>query len=74
MEEIMSSKAQQSASKEPIQGTTSDVHVQNPMRDEEIRRLAYEIYLERGDQPGDELDDWLKAELEREARWHEQAS
>ena len=26
---------------------------------------AYEIYLERGEQPGRELDDWLQAELER---------
>src|SRR5260370_42291489 len=32
--------------------------------DEEIRRRAYEIYLERGDLPGDELDDWLRAERE----------
>lgn len=31
---------------------------------EEIRRRAYEIYLERGDLPGDELDDWLRAERE----------
>ena len=31
---------------------------------EEIRRRAYEIYLERGDSPGDELDDWHRAERE----------
>jgi hypothetical protein len=31
---------------------------------EEIRRRAYEIYLERGDSPGDELADWLRAERE----------
>jgi predicted SnoaL-like aldol condensation-catalyzing enzyme len=30
----------------------------------EIRRRAYEIYLERGEQPGRELDDWLRAERE----------
>ena len=30
-------------------------------RDEEPRRRAYEIYLERGEQPGGELDDWLQA-------------
>ena len=29
----------------------------NAARDEEIRRRAYEIYLERGEQPGRELDD-----------------
>jgi hypothetical protein len=34
---------------------------------EEIRLRAYEIYLERGGFPGNELDDWLQAEraLER---------
>ena len=35
-------------------------------RDQDIRRRAYEIYLERGEQPGRELDDWLQAELELE--------
>ena len=33
---------------------------------EEIRLRAYEIYLERGSRPGDELDDWLRAERELE--------
>jgi hypothetical protein len=33
-------------------------------REEEIRRRAYEIYLERGTQPGLELEDWLHAERE----------
>jgi hypothetical protein len=32
--------------------------------DEEIRCRAYEIYLERSEQPGGELDDWLQAERE----------
>jgi len=36
------------------------------MRDQEIRHRAYEIYLERGEQPGLELDDWLQAERELE--------
>jgi hypothetical protein len=31
---------------------------------EEIRHRAYELYLGRGDRPGDELDDWLRAERE----------
>ena len=38
--------------------------VGNASPDEEIRRRAYEIYLERGDQPGIALDDWLQAERE----------
>jgi hypothetical protein len=33
---------------------------------EEIRGLAYEFYLERGRQPGGEMDDWLQAERELE--------
>src|ERR1700730_11846845 len=36
----------------------------NSTRNEEIRRRAYEIYLEGGEQPGRELDDWLQAERE----------
>ena len=31
---------------------------------EEIRRRAYEIYLERNGFGGNELDDWLQAEIE----------
>lgn len=33
--------------------------------DEEIRMRAYEIYRERGEAPGSEMDDWLQAERER---------
>jgi hypothetical protein len=33
-------------------------------REQEIRDRAYEIYLERGAQPGYELEDWLQAERE----------
>jgi hypothetical protein len=40
--------------------------VGTPAHDENIRRRAYEICLERGGQPGRELDDWLKAERELE--------
>ena len=35
--------------------------------EEEIRSRAYEIYLERCDLPGSELDDWLRAERETES-------
>ena len=33
-------------------------------RDQEIRNRAYEIYLQRGAQPGYEVEDWLQAERE----------
>ena len=43
---------------------TGEVSIPNAARAEEIRRRAYEIYLERGEQPGCDLDDWLQAERE----------
>jgi hypothetical protein len=30
--------------------------------EERIRRRAYELYVERGNQSGSELDDWFQAE------------
>jgi Protein of unknown function (DUF2934) len=33
-------------------------------RETRIRRRAYELYLERGQDPGFDLDDWLQAENE----------
>ena len=64
----MSSKPQRSASKE--------VQVENSMRDEEIRHRAYQLYVERGEEHGRDLDDWLQAkrEVEDVALWPEQAN
>jgi len=45
---------------------TAKIQVGNSAPEEEIRRRAYEIYLERGEQPGRELEDWLQAERELE--------
>jgi len=36
----------------------------HPNLEEEIRRLAFEIYVERGHEDGHALDDWLHAEAE----------
>jgi hypothetical protein len=36
----------------------------NSSREEEIRLRAYEHYLERGQQPGRDLEDWFQAERE----------
>jgi hypothetical protein len=76
----MSSKPNRNVSK-PLQASstqaeTGEVAVGNSAPDEEIRRRAYEIHLERGEQPGRELDDWLQAEreLEGEVLSHAQAS
>jgi len=64
----MSSKPKGNGSTKPqaisVQVTPEEASAGNSGRDEEIRRRAYEIYLERGEQPGRELDDWLQAERE----------
>jgi hypothetical protein len=36
----------------------------NSAREQEIRRRAYELYLERGEEPGHDVEDWLQAERE----------
>ena len=73
----MSSKATRNEAMyaEELEAQTGEVPIANSAREEEIRCRAYEIYLERGDQPGCELDDWLQAERELESRviWLTQA-
>jgi len=67
----MSSRPKRIESLEPqatsAQAEIGEVSVGNVAGDEEIRLRAYEIYLERGEQPGRELDDWLQAERELES-------
>lgn len=41
--------------------------------EDEIRRRAYEIYRERGYTPGDQREDWLRAEREILARYQQTA-
>jgi hypothetical protein len=48
----------------PIQSHAEDASANPGPSPEEIRRRAYEIYLERNADAGDELDDWLRAERE----------
>jgi hypothetical protein len=49
----------------PAHADTGEVSVGDSVR-EEIRCRAYEIYLERGEQAGRDLEDWLQAERELE--------
>ena len=67
----MSSRPKRIGSLEPqatsAQAETGEVSVGNVVGDEEIRLRAYEIYLERGEQPGRGLDDWFQAERELES-------
>ena len=66
----MSSKPKRIGIAEPqatsSRAETGEVSVGNVVGGEQIRLRAYEIYLERGEQPGRELDDWLQAERELE--------
>jgi len=72
----MSSKPKRIESLEPqatsTQAETGEVSVGN-VGDEQVRLRAYEIYLERGERPGRELDDWLQAERELESEPHSRA-
>ena len=56
---------EKSTETEPARSTTA-AGPGGKSANEEIRRRAYEIYLERGGQPGGEIDDWLQAERELE--------
>ena len=62
----MASKPKRNDQATSTQAETGEVPVGRSARDEEIRHRAYEIYLERGEQPGRDLDDWLQAERELE--------
>jgi hypothetical protein len=63
----MSSKpnSNESTETEAVRSRTAENPGGNPAH-EEIRGRAHEIYLERGGQPGGEMDDWLQAERELE--------
>jgi hypothetical protein len=50
-----------------IQPHAEDSSANHAPSQEEIRRRAYEIYLEHGGLPGRELEDWLQAESEFES-------
>jgi hypothetical protein len=64
----MTSKGKRNVTLEPdassIQPNAEDTSANSVPSHEEIRRRAYEIYLDRNGDPGDELDDWLRAERE----------
>jgi len=47
-----------------VQPRAENTSAKQAVNHSEIRRRAYEIYLERGGLPGRELEDWLQAEYE----------
>ena len=46
----------------------SDTEDQRHPTEDEIRERAYEIYRARNGDPGDEIDDWFRAEAELRGR------
>ena len=48
----------------PVAMRTKGLPSGNLSLEEQIRRRAHELSVERGNQPGSALDDWLKAEDE----------
>jgi Protein of unknown function (DUF2934) len=63
----MASKAKTIGSTEPTQPGTVVEETERLLQsthEQEIRNRAYEIYLQRGAQSGDEIEDWLQAERE----------
>lgn len=63
----MASKAKMISSTEPTQPEAAVERrgdLPHSTREQDIRDRAYEIYLQRGRQPGHELEDWLRAERE----------
>jgi Protein of unknown function (DUF2934) len=48
----------------PAPAKAKEAPIESLPLEERIRRRAYELYVERGNQSGSELDDWLQAEQE----------
>lgn len=45
-----------------------------PVKPDDVARRAYELFQERGGEPGRELDDWLRAEHELKGSEHRNQS
>jgi hypothetical protein len=60
----MASKATRSEALNPGAEPQEQDRLLDSTREENIRRRAYEIYLDRGGEPGHDLADWLQAERE----------
>ena len=48
----------------PAPAPAKESTVAMPSLEERVRQRAYELYVERGNESGSELDDWLQAEEE----------
>lgn len=48
----------------PAPAPAKESNVATSSLEERVRQRAYELYVERGNESGSELDDWLQAEEE----------
>ncbi len=48
----------------PASARVQETPIEELPLEERIRRRAYELYVEHGNQSGSELDDWFQAEEE----------
>ena len=48
----------------PVPARGKAPKIESPSIEERIERRAYELYVQRGNQSGSELEDWLQAEAE----------
>ena len=66
----MSPKRKQEKTTEPARVSseveTTEGPAATPDREAKIRSRAYDLYLQRGQESGSELEDWLQAERELE--------
>jgi len=60
---MVSKKKGNGAQAPPVEQTEETSVSHGPTQDQ-IKLRAYQIYLERGARPGQELEDWLRAERE----------
>ena len=60
----MVSKKKGNGAQAPSVEQAEEASVSHGPTHDQIRLRAYQLYLERGAHPGQELDDWLRAERE----------
>jgi hypothetical protein len=48
----------------PAPARAKEASIETLPLEERIQRRAYELYVQRGNQSGSEMDDWLQAEEE----------
>lgn len=56
------------SSNEILTSRATDTSVHPSVSEEQIRRRAYELYVQRGGVGGNQADDWLRAEAELRGR------